>query len=214
MKSSGALAIGASCLVLAGCAGLSWEGKERRVLVEDNVEGRSAARVESTGDAVQVQVAQFADDCRLRRFLVGPRTARPEAGASGAYAVALRSPEVIEGGHASLNVYAPGDWVVRAQYVHTVLVDEGEKNEPDGQPQAWGAGDLQVGRPLAGGYTFDHVEFSSTSQGPGGASARVTRYPNQTSHDASITIHWYYDAYSKVRFQWKIYAQGPCDAKP
>jgi hypothetical protein len=75
MKGSDALVIGASSLVLAGCASLSWEGKEHRVLLEDDVGGRSAAKVETTGDAVRVQVAQFAEGCRLQTFLVGRRTA-------------------------------------------------------------------------------------------------------------------------------------------
>jgi len=123
----------------------------------------------------------------------------------------VRAPDVVEGGRASLSVFAPGDWIVRAQYVHSVLVDEGQKSEPDGEARAWGAGDLQVGHPLSGGYRFDHVEFWARVQGPGGASARVSRYPAPSSRDASMTIHWYYDAYSKVHFQWKIYAQGPCD---
>jgi len=213
MKSSGALAIGASCVVLAGCAGPFREDKERHVLVEDNIQGHSQARVEPTADSVRVQVAQLADDCRLHRFLVGPRP--PGAAAVvGADSMAVRSPEVIEGGHASLDVYAPGDWIVRAQYVHAVMVAEGQRSEPNGQAQAWGEGDLQVGHQLGGGYTFDHVEFSSSSEGPGGASARMIHTPTQTAHDASITIHWYYDEFSRVRFQWKIYAQGPCDTKP
>ena len=69
------------------------------------------------------------------------------------------------------------------------------------------------GRLLGGGYTFDHVEFSSRVHGPGGASARVSHHPPPASHDASLSIHWYYDAHSKVQFRWKIYAQGPCDTK-
>jgi hypothetical protein len=203
------------CLALTGCAGLPWEGSQHRVRLEDNIGGHSAAKAESTVDAVRIQVAQFAQDCRLQTFLVGPRQG-PERGADEAALGPLspREPEVLEGGRASLTIYAPGNWIARAQYVHTVLVDEGEKSEPDGQAQAWGAGDLRVGHHLGGGYTYDHVEFSSHVQGPGGASARVSQYPVAHSHDGSMTIHWYYDEYSKVQFQWKIYAQGPCDTKP
>ena len=207
--------VGLCCLLMAGCAGLPWEGKEHRVALEDNVGGKSAARIEAMGHAVQVQVDQFADGCRLQQFLVGPRPAAHGAGSIAApRALAVRAPDVVEGGRATLDLYAPGDWIVQAQYVHNVLVDEGRRSEPDGEAPAWGAGDLQVGRPLKGGYRFDHVEFSSRVRGPGGASARVSRYPTLNSLDATTTIHWYYDEYSKVGFQWKVYARGPCDAAP
>jgi hypothetical protein len=213
MKGS-ALVYGALCLTLTGCAGPPWEGRERTVRVEDNVDGRSAANVQSRGGAVQVQVAQFAGGCRLRQFLVGPWSARQAVGDEAGGALTVRAPEVIEGGRASLSVWAPGVWVVRAQYVHSVLVDEGHKGEPSGDAPAWGEGNLRIGRPLGGGYRFDHVEFSSHVEGPGGASARIVHYPAPQSHDATMTVHWYYDEYSKVQFKWKIYAQGPCDTKP
>lgn len=202
--------------VLAG-VGASWlallaraDAISGRVDFEDNVAGASAAEVTSSGNVTQIRVAELAANCRLQAFLMWPAQTQP---ASPEY-TRVRTADEIRDGKAIVRVSSPGDWIVRAQYVHTVVVDQGTKTEPEDDPRASGEGDLQIGRPLSGGYRFDHVEFSSTVLGPGGASARIRSSATPGAADATATIRWYFDAYSKVQFQWKVFARGPCDAAP
>jgi hypothetical protein len=215
MKREVVVSVGASCLTLAACAGVVNRPEEVRVRVEDNVGGASAGQISPAGEAVRVQVAEFATDCQLQQFLIGPRPAEGRGvEAQGSEVRDVRAPDEVRGGKAILSVFRPGDWVVRAQYVHTVLTDIGRETEPEGEAPAWGEGDLVIGRPLGGGYRFDHVEFASHVTGPGGASARVARRPNLNAQETTTTVHWYYDKYSKVDFRWKLYARGPCDTRP
>jgi len=215
VKRAVCLGLGASCLALVACAGYSDRRDEVHVRFEDNVGGAAAAQIFEAGETVRVQVVQFASDCQLQQFLIGPgSTIGRGGGPAGPELRDVRAPDEVQGGKAILSVFRPGHWVVRAQYVHTVLADAGRGTEPEGEAPAWGEGDLQVGRPLAGGYRFDHVEFASHVTGPGGASAQVARRPNPAAQETTTTIHWYYDKYSKVDFIWKLYARGPCDTRP
>ncbi len=215
MRPRDAGGVAAVCLTLGSCANVPLDRAAGRVTVEDNVGGASGAQVSSTDGAVLVQVAEYAAQCRLQQFLIAPaRAAQAGVGAPGAAPLEARPPDQVRDGKATFEVFRPGDWTVRAQYAHTVLADEGQKAEPDDERRESGEGDLQVGRALGGGYRFDHAEFSSRVDGTGGASARISRYPPPGAQDATMTIHWYYDKYSKVQFRWKIYARGPCDTKP
>lgn len=212
MKPAARRSLIAACLACAGCASQP-EGGGIRVLVQDNVAGASQARVEARASAIRVSVLEAAGGCRLQRFVisrlqplgqVGPPTQAP----------LVRTPDQLQGGSALLDIYWPGDWIVRAEYVHTVAADGGQQDEPVGDSKVWGEGDLQVGRALQGGYRYQSVQFASRVSGPGGASAQITRYPTTHGTDTRMVIHWYYDAYSKVSFRWTTFAQGPCDASP
>ncbi len=215
MKRDALFGVGASCLTLAACAGIANRRDEVRVQVEDNVGGASTVQISPAGEAVRIQVAEFATDCQLQQFLIGRRQAEGRGVEAQASVLRdVRAPDEVRGGKAILSIFRPGDWVVRAQYVHTVLTDTGGETEPQGEAPAWGEGDLVVGRPLGGGYRFDHVEFTSHVTGPGGASARVAQRPHPNAEETTTTVHWYYDKYSRVDFHWKVYARGPCDTRP
>src|SRR5579859_6357381 len=168
----------------------------------DNIDGRSLSTTAvGPGLVAQVEVATQVGDCRLREFFVAPGL-MSKVDPDAAY---VTPPDEIKDGKAILHLYAPGQRTVLARYVHSVLLEEGWRAEPDVETHFTGQGEMHAGRALSSGYQYDHVDFSMQVSGPGGASARVADAPYPGSPQADLNIRWYWDPYSNVQFSWKIY---------
>lgn len=177
----------------------------------DNINGAAQPSVTPAGDgAVRIEAASRVGECILREFLVEPsdRTL-PSQGR-----VHSERPQEFLGDRAIFRFKPSEPTRITAQYVHTVVVESGSRSEPQGESNATGSGDMQVGRVLLNGYRFDHYEFSSNITGPGGASASVKEPPRPGAEQTYMRIRWSYDPYSRVSFSWKIYGTGPCAAMP
>jgi|GEM_PF-4491651 len=211
MRKAALYGFGVVAAVLSGCT-IRPDTGSSGIVVLDNIGGgaRPVVQLESD-DLARIEVENHAGDCSLREFWVAPgRSAQPPEG-NGRVELA----DSTQGEKAILHLRtAPGGLRVTARYVHTVLVDEGSRAEPEKEVEASGSGQMHVGRLLSNGYRFDHYDFSRQTVGPGGASARVTEASLAGSDRAYLEIHWDYDRYSKVSFSWKTYAIGPCNFSP
>ena len=177
----------------------------------DNIDGRSQSTTAvGPGLVARVEVATVVGDCRLKEFFVAPGLLS-RVDPDTAYVKPL---DEMKDGKAMLHLYAPGQRTVLARYVHSVLLEEGWRSEPDLEAAVTGQGEIHTGRALSNGYQYDHVDFSTQVMGPGGASARIADAPYPGSAQADLNIRWYWDAYSNVQFSWRIYVKGPCDALP
>ena len=198
-----------SMLLMVGVASSAVPGAAP-VTVLDNLGGASrptVSRDEQTG--VRVDVPSRVGDCELRGFFV-----KSDEDLSSPTGGRTEAAQELRANRAVLRLRPSEPMTIIAQYVHTVLVDAGSRSEPEGNPDATGSGEAQVGRVLLNGYRFDHYDFASEATSPGGAGARVEQPPRPRGEQTYMRIRWFYDANSRVSFSWKIYATGPCDASP
>lgn len=205
------LAIGLSVLG-AGCASpISAPPIVPAVTALDNLNGASQPSAAPDADGlVRIEVASRVGECVLREFLVKPGEQAFHSQAS----VRSERAQEFRADRAIFRFKPSEPTTVIAQYVHTVAVDSGNRNEPQGESAVTGSGEMQAGRVLMNGYRFDHYDFSTATTGPGAASASVTEPIRQGGEQAFLRIRWSYDPYSRVSFSWKIYATGPCDGSP
>ncbi len=181
------------------------------VLLQDNVHGAAAMSWTQGDDGfLNIEADARAKGCFLKNFLV-QSASKPESG----QAWQAMPPDSLEGGKARLRFMpASSRQAVKAVYFRTVLVASGTVLEPSQGAPAEGSGTAFAGRRLAGGYGFDHYDFSAHAIGHGGAYARVTQVPAPQSGEGTIGIEWFYDRFSKISFRWAVYATGPCGAAP
>lgn len=211
MRALFALAIGL-ILLSTGCASrISSTSILPAVTAIDNLNGASQPSVAPVGDgAIRIEVASRVGECVLREFLVKPS----ERALSSQARARSERPQEFQADRAIFHFKPSEPTTIIAQYVHTVVVESGSRSEPEGETGATGSGEMQAGRVLLNGYRFDHYDFSSSTAGPGGASASVKEPPRQGGEQTYLRIRWFYDPYSRVSFSWKIYGTGPCDAPP
>jgi len=197
-------------LIPIGCAGQP-DLASVKISVLDDVGGSAQASWTISQDgAARIEVAARVRDCVLRDFEVTSGVSREATPGT----TRIELPDAFQGDKAVLRLRPGESATVLARYVHTVVVDAGNRSEPEQETETTGSGLIQVGRALSNGYRFDHYEFSAQATGPGGASAHIKEASRQGSEQAYLKIQWYYDRYSKVSFSWKLFASGPCDAKP
>ncbi len=197
-------------VLVIGCATLA-QRKSVQVEVQDDGGGLSEPRViPAQGGEVRVEVIKQVGDCMVQDFVVGPKgrppsalpgeRVEPRARSARPRRLCICGPRRTR--QSLLGMCAPCS---STQAANTSLNKGGT---PVARARrAWVA-------PLLDGYRFDHYEVATDVTGPGGASASVMEAPLRGSDQASLRIRWYYDAYSAVRFAWKIFATGPCLGNP
>ncbi len=214
MKSKKLLSLAAAVFATACAAPVLLVQAPHEVTLSDNVSGDSHGFWKLRPDGVlSIEVDSVANGCVLQDFLIRSLDKTSESRQS---TFSVQQPDHNDGRRAAANILTQAQKLtVEARYVHTVLVSSGSMKEPASPSQDAGSGEAVVGRDsLINGYRFDHYDFSYVSEGPGGASAYVSSHSSEWSDSANITVKWYYNGDSAVRFKWAVYATGPCDHQP